>query len=105
MEFILHLCHIEGHLETITSGKSSEYDNIMTGKYVELRKEVNIDLIVIYNIAHARDIVAVNKSMFPETIMSIHEDDFKSGFPREYEWSDLYVTERTNDDIINSLGV
>ena len=92
MEFILHLCHIEGHLETITSGKSSEYDNIMTGKYVELRKEVNIDLIVIYNIAHARDIVAVNKSMFPETIMSINEEEHELEVPREYEHANLYAT-------------
>ena len=42
--------------------------------------------------------------MFPETIISIREDDFKSVFPREYEWSELYVTERTKDDIITSLG-
>ena len=76
----------------------------MTGKYVESRKEVNIDLIVIYNTSHAIYIVAVNESMFPETIISIREDDFKSVFPREYEWSDLYVTERIKDDIITSLG-
>ena len=43
----------------------------MTGQYMESRKEDNIDLIVIYNTTNYRDIVAVNKSLLPETIMSM----------------------------------
>ena len=43
----------------------------MTGQYMESRKEDNIDLIVIYNKTNYRDIVAVNESLLPETIMSM----------------------------------
>ena len=43
----------------------------MTGQYMESRKEDNIDLIVIYNTTNYRDIVAVNESLLPETIMSM----------------------------------
>ena len=38
--FILNLCHIEGHLKTITSGKSRKYDNIITGQYMELGEKL-----------------------------------------------------------------
>ena len=36
-----------------------------------------LDLIVIYNVEHAKDIVAVSEYILPETIMLIHEDDYE----------------------------
>ena len=38
-------------------------------------KDLNPDLIGIDNTAHAKDIFAVHAYLFPETIVSIHEDD------------------------------
>ena len=35
------------------------------------------------NTVHAKDIVAVHSSMLSNIIMSIHEDDYDSGVPRE----------------------
>ena len=71
---------------------------------MKLRREINIDLIGIDNTTHSGDIAAVHESIFHGTIMSIHEEDTESGFPREYEWSKLYVTEISNDELIASLG-
>ena len=76
----------------------------MTGQYMESRKEANLDLIIIYNTTHTKDIVSVHESMFPGTIISIHEGDSKSKISREYKRSDLYVTERPTDELIVSLG-
>ena len=56
---------------------------------MESRKEAKIDLIGIDNSEHARYIVSVTSSMFPDAILIIHEDDYESGVPREDEWSDL----------------
>ena len=52
---------------------------------MEPKKYLKLDLVGIYNKAHVRDIVAVHKSMFYETIMSIDEDDSESGVPIVYE--------------------
>ena len=64
----------------------------MTSQYMESREKVKIGLIGIDNTAHARDIVAVNSSLLPETILSIQEEDSESVLPREYEWTVLEVT-------------
>ena len=49
--------------------KPNKYDNIMTGQYMESKKQFKLDLIRIDNTAHVRDIVIVNASMFQETTM------------------------------------
>ena len=49
---------------------------------MESRKEANLDFIIIYNTTHPRDIVSEHESMFAGTIISIHDDDSKSGFSR-----------------------
>ena len=61
-------------------------------------------MIGIDNTAHARDIVAVRASLFPETIMSIQEEDAESGVPREDERADLDATQRSIDELLASLG-
>ena len=43
---------------------------------MELRNVFNIDLIGGNNTAHVRNIVAENRSLFYETIMSINKDDY-----------------------------
>ena len=48
-------------------------------------KSLKLDLIGIDNTAHAKDIVDVHASLFPDTVMSIHEYDYESGVPRKNE--------------------
>jgi len=79
-------------------------EEIMTGQYMESGKEGKLEAIGIGNAAHARDIVAVRASLFPETIMSIQEEDAESGVPREDERADLDATQRSIDELLASLG-
>ena len=59
---------------------------------MESRKEVKLDLLAIDNTEHTIYIVAVHAFISPDTIMSIHEEDYEPGFIREDERADLYAT-------------
>ena len=48
-------------------------------------KKINIGIVRIDNISHAKDIVAMNEYMFYVTIMQIHEDDYEWEVPRKNE--------------------
>ena len=77
----------------------------MTVQYIESNKYFKLDFIGIDNTAHVRYSVAVCGSIFLEIVMSIHEDDYESGFPRVDKMEDLDATYWYSDELISSLGL
>ena len=59
---------------------------------MEPKKVFNLDLVVIENTAHVRDIVVVNESLFHANIMNINKDD-------SLEFGDK---SQSNSEIINN---
>ena len=75
MDLCWHHGHVGEYLEKLLQIEPGKYDDIITGQYMKLRREINIDLIGIDNTTHSGDIAAVHESIFHGTIMSIHEED------------------------------
>ena len=69
-----------------------------------MEKSGNLEQIGIENSTHTTDIVSMCANMFPETIMSIQEEDYESGVLREDEWEEFGTIQISIDKLLTKIG-